>query len=523
MSQNTNYPVILAILDGWGYCQNKHGNAIKSAQTSTIDFLWQVYPHTLIEASGEKVGLPKNQMGNSEVGHMTIGAGRTIDQELVKISKNIENKKFFYNKLLKKIYANTYKEKKKLHLIGLCSNGGVHSHINHLFGLIKIGKNYSNLEICIHVITDGRDTEPKNAQKFIQDILLYIKNNAKINICTISGRYYSMDRDCRWTRTEKTYKTLTSNDITLENFNNPLYVITKSYKKRIYDEFIPPTRIKNGKIESGDSIIFFNFRPDRIRQLLQSFGKNNFKGFTRKNIQNLNLATFTNYDSTLDLSVIFPSHKEENFLAQVISDNSLKQFRIAETEKYAHITYFLNGGIEEPFPGEDRELVPSPKVDNYEVTPEMSAQKITNSLIKAINKNIYKVLIVNYANPDMIGHTGNFNATIKAIEITDHCINQLLNAVKKVKGTLIITADHGNAEQMLDEYNEPCKSHTLNLVPFILVNNQTKSNIELNLHTHGSLADIAPTVLDLLKIKKPKEMKGKSLIYQKAKKDTLQY
>ena len=328
-----------------------------------------------------------------------------------------------------------------------------------------------------------------------------------------------MDRDCRWTRTEKTYRTLTNDSITLENLNNPLHVINKNYKKEIYDEFIPPTRIKNGKIESDDSIIFFNFRPDRIRQLLQSFGKNNFKGFTQKNIQNLNLATFTNYDNTLDLPIIFPSYKEENFLAQVISDNSLKQFRIAETEKYAHITYFLNGGIEEPFPGEDRELVPSPKVDNYEFTPEMSAQEITNSLIKAINKNIYKVLIVNYANPDMIGHTGNFDATVKAIEIIDNCINQLLNTVKKFKGTLIITADHGNAEQMLDEYGQPCTSHTLNAVPFILFNDQIKSNAELNLHTHGSLADIAPTVLDLLKIKQPKEMKGKSLIYQKAKKD----
>nr|YP_009243910.1 phosphoglycerate mutase [Sporolithon durum]AMK96152.1 phosphoglycerate mutase [Sporolithon durum] len=515
MSQQTICPIILTILDGWGYCNSIKGNAIKSAKTPTMDILWKRYPNTLLEASGEKVGLPQKQMGNSEVGHMIIGAGRTIDQELVKISKNIKKKDFFYNKLLNKVYTNTGKQQKKLHIIGLCSNGGVHSHIDHLFALIKMGKKYTNLEICIHVITDGRDTEPKNTQRFIEEILLHTKDSSKINICTISGRFYSMDRDCRWSRIEKTYLTLINNSIKLKNFNNPLYVIKENYRKQIYDEFIPPTRIKEGKIENDDSIIFFNFRPDRIRQLVQSFSKTKFKGFNRKNIERLNITTFTNYDSTLDLPIVFPKEKTENFLAKIISEHSLKQFRIAETEKYAHITYFLNGGTEEPFPGEDREFVLSPRVDNYEATPEMSAKEITNSLIKAINKNIYKVLIVNYANPDMIGHTGNFNATLKAIESVDNCLQKLVNKIKEVKGTLIITADHGNAEQMLDNYNQPCKSHTLNPVPFILINAQMNLKNEIDLNQNGSLADIAPTILDLLQIRPPKEMEGKSLICKK--------
>nr|YP_010197128.1 phosphoglycerate mutase [Crassiphycus crassissimus]UAD84932.1 phosphoglycerate mutase [Crassiphycus crassissimus]UAD85136.1 phosphoglycerate mutase [Crassiphycus crassissimus] len=503
-------PIILTILDGWGYSEDTNGNAIKLAETPTIDELWQNYPHTLLHASGQDVGLPKGQMGNSEVGHTTIGAGRIINQDLVRISKSIEDMSFFDNKIIKNICEKIKSQNTKLHLIGLCSNGGVHSHINHLIALLDTIQSY-NITICIHVITDGRDTSPYKSQRFIKQIYNYIKELEHINICTISGRYYSMDRDCRWSRTEKSYKTLLSNK--LEFTRDPISVINEYYKQNISDEFIPPTRIYKGNIENNDGIIFFNFRPDRMRQLLHAFTKSTFIGFNTKKFTNLEIVTFTQYDPGLNIEIAFPSTKNTNFIGQIISNYGLKQLRLAETEKYAHVTYFFNGGIEEPFPGEDRQLIPSPQVETYDLYPEMSAEELTTEAINAINKNIYKLIVINYANPDMVGHTGNLKATIKAIHKIDECINKIWMTSQSMNNTLILTADHGNADYMLDESNQPCTSHSTNPVPFILVESSNIYNN--NLRKNGNLADIAPTILDLLNIDIPSEMSGKSLLKTK--------
>nr|QCI07577.1 Phosphoglycerate mutase [Nitophyllum punctatum] len=505
------YPIILTILDGWGYSKETTGNAIKLANTPIIDSLWENNPHSLLSASGEDVGLPDQQMGNSEVGHMTIGAGRIINQDLVRIEKSIKTKIFFTNSAICHLLQKIKEKQTKLHIIGLCSDGGVHSHINHLKAIIKMVSTYK-FTICLHLITDGRDTKPKIAITFINDIIQSILKYPNIQICTISGRYYSMDRDCRWSRTEKSYQILTENNhIQNDNIEN---IINKYYENNISDEFIPPTRISSGKIDHHDGILFFNFRPDRIRQLLHSLVKNNFKGFPTKKFDDLTLTTFTEYDSNLNIPTVFPAQKHENFLGEVISNYKFKQLRLAETEKYAHVTYFLNGGFEEPFPGEDRELIPSPKVATYDLQPEMSADKLTESLIKAIDKNIYTLIVVNYANPDMIGHTGNLQATIKAVEFIDQCINKIAQKVKHHNGTLIITADHGNADYMLDENNKPCKSHSMNPVPFILIEPQKEKPTILK--KYGCLADIAPTILDMLQLTIPKNMNGQSLIAQQS-------
>lgn len=518
-------PIILMILDGWGYSSINHGNAIKQAYTPNLKFLWNKFPTTLLHTSSYHVGLPEKQMGNSEVGHTTIGAGRIINQDLVRINQSIHNKTFFKNNVINNIYKKTLKNKQKIHLIGLCSDGGIHSHINHLIALINISKQHKDLETCIHVITDGRDTKPQNAKLFINHIINMIQKEPHIKICTISGRYYSMDRDCRWTRTEKTYLCLTKDIIKIDYYNNPIKLINDSYSNNILDEFITPTRVNSGKIDDGDSIIFFNFRPDRMRQLVQVFAKKSFKGFYTKKLKGLNICTFTTYDVKLNLSIVFPKISKNNFLGQVISDNNLRQFRLAETEKYAHVTYFFNGGQEEPFPGEDRELIPSPAVNTYNLTPEMSAKKITEKLLKAIEKDIYQLIVVNYSNADMIGHTGNFKVTQKSIELVDQCIGKILKKTENHKYTVIVTADHGNAEEMLDINDKPCKSHTSNLVPFIIIN-QNSTNFLNNLQTNklksiGSLADIAPTILDLLQIDIPKEMSGISLIKNTTKKLSL--
>jgi len=511
LNQLNTKQILLIILDGWGHYSKYHGNAIKQAKTPTMDFLWNNYPKTLLHASENNVGLPNNQMGNSEVGHTTIGAGRTIDQALVRISKSIQHGDFFNNKIINSIYELTSHNNRKIHLIGLCSDGGVHSHIDHLIALLKISKKYYNITTCIHIITDGRDTKPRSTKNFINRILEDIKDTPNIIICTVSGRYYSMDRDCRWQRTEKAYNCLVHNNANNTYSNNILQFIEDSYENHIYDEFILPTRINDGKIDNSDGIIFFNFRPDRMRQLVQAFCNNTFEGFKTKPLDNLNIATFTMYDSQLNLPVIFQKMAKNNFLGQVISEHGLKQFRLAETEKYAHVTYFFNGGREEPFPGEDRALIPSPQVETYDYTPDMSALEITSKLIEITQTNKYGLIVVNYANPDMLGHTGNLSATKKAIETVDHCLNKILEAIDNYTVTTIITADHGNADIMLDKHNEPCKSHTKNLVPFIIMNN--KHNFKkIKLKKIGALTDIAPTILDLLKINIPNDMDGQSLI-----------
>lgn len=519
MENKNNYPIILTILDGWGYTNNIEGNAIKLAKTPNINKILDENSISLLDASGEDVGLPINQMGNSEVGHTTIGSGRIIYQDLVRIKEVIDTGTFFNNLVIQNLFKTVSKRKSKLHVIGLCSNGGVHSHINHLLAIIKILKNQgSRIKTCLHLITDGRDTEPEIAIKFLDIIKKSIDKNPNIQISTISGRYYSMDRDCRWSRTEKTYKMLTEkcDNYIIKNYRK---VIEKFYSENISDEFIPPTKLDNNIIDNNDGILFFNFRPDRIRQLIQSLAKPNFKGFNRKKIHNLLFATFTEYDNSLKIPVVFPTPNYKNFLGEIIAKNNYKQLRLAETEKYAHVTYFFNGGTDEPFPGEDRELIASPQVETYDLTPEMSAHKITDSLIDAIDKNLYKIIIVNYANADMLGHTGNLEATIKAIEVIDNCIGKIINKIQKTKIKLIITADHGNAEYMIDNAGKKCKSHSINPVPFVIVESNNKYNYSLK--SKGSLADIGPTILDILNLDVPLEMTGKSLIMPKKEKNSV--
>jgi len=505
-------PVILTILDGWGQSTKSQGNAIQLAHTPTMDKLSDRYPTTYLAASGQEVGLPIGQVGNSEVGHTSIGGGRIIPQDLVKISAAIHDSSFYDSQILKHICQEVRGSKSQIHLIGLCSDGGVHSHINHLLALLNLLKQEEIQNVCIHFITDGRDTKPKCAEDYISQVNKHIQKLNLGKICTISGRYYAMDRDCRWSRTEAYYNILT-NDSPCEK-QEPLQLINQFYDNNISDEFIIPTRISTGAIRNEDGLIFFNFRPDRMRQLVQAFSKKTFKAFHIKQLNNLKYVTFTQYDSTLNIPIVFQPPVKKNFLGEIISQHNLKQLRLAETEKYAHVTYFFNGGLEEPFPGEDRELISSPQVNTYDETPDMSAQQITNSLIKAIRKKQYSLIVVNYANPDMIGHTGNLEATIQAIETVDKCLSKVLLAAKEVNGTVMITADHGNAEYMVDPKGLPCKSHTTNLVPLILVHEQSSSslNIKLKNTKHGSLADIAPTVLNLLNIKQPNDMTGESLI-----------
>nr|YP_009628728.1 Phosphoglycerate mutase [Acrochaetium secundatum]QBX88511.1 Phosphoglycerate mutase [Acrochaetium secundatum] len=507
-------PVILTILDGWGQSTEREGNAIHLAHTPTMDKLFRKYPTTYLAASGREVGLPIGQVGNSEVGHTSIGGGRIIPQDLVKIGAAIHDSSFYDSQILKQICKDIKESKSKIHLIGLCSDGGVHSHIDHLIALLKLLKQQEIQNVCIHFITDGRDTQPKCAEDYINNIDKHIQTLNLGKICTISGRYYAMDRDCRWSRTEAYYNILT-NDTPCEK-QEPLQLINQFYDKNISDEFIIPTRISAGAIQDKDGVIFFNFRPDRMRQLVQAFSKKTFKAFRTKQLNNLKYVTFTQYDSTFKIPIVFQPPVKKNFLGEIISQNNLKQLRLAETEKYAHVTYFFNGGVEEPFPGEDRELISSPQVNTYDETPDMSAEQITNSLIKAMHKKQYSLIVVNYANPDMIGHTGNLNATIQAIETVDKCLSKVLIAAEKVSSTVIITADHGNAECMVDPKGLPCKSHTTNLVPLILVNKQSSFSLEnyikLKNDKHSSLADIAPTILNLLNIKPPNDMTGQSLI-----------
>nr|YP_010336977.1 phosphoglycerate mutase [Madagascaria erythrocladioides]QUE29010.1 pgmA [Madagascaria erythrocladioides]UNJ16562.1 phosphoglycerate mutase [Madagascaria erythrocladioides] len=514
MSTRKICPVILTILDGWGCSGETSGNAVLSAKTPILDSLLHNYPTTFLNASGESVGLPLSQVGNSEVGHTTIGAGRVLLQELVKISKSIENNTFFLNPVLNQVCSSVNDNRTSLHLIGLCSDGGVHSHIDHLIALIKLGKQYQIKHINIHVITDGRDTEQKSCLTFIKKIQEATQDLQNVSISTVMGRYYAMDRDCRWNRTEEAYKVLTQNSNIVNSSLEDL--ISTFYKENITDEFIPPSRISQGTIQEGDGIIFFNYRPDRMRQLLQAFAKPNFKGFKRKNLYSLHLATFTRYVSSLSIPIAFPPNIVNNFLGEIIAKNFLRQFRISETEKYAHVTYFFNGGVEEPFAGEDRELIPSPKVSTYDLTPGMSAKEITTSLVKAIEKECYSFIVVNYANPDMLGHTGNFSKTVEAMSIVDENIGILLDIVGKVNGTLIITADHGNAECMQYDNGEPHTSHTSNLVPFILIEGENRKitghGANATLRQEGSLADIAPTILDILNLQQPSEMTGQSLI-----------
>jgi len=507
-------PVVLCILDGWGYRHDDSHNAIRAAQTPVMDALWHAYPHTLIEASGADVGLPDDQMGNSEVGHLTIGAGRIIRQELVRISQAVRDGSIAENAELNALADQLRGSGKTLHLIGLCSDGGVHSHIDHLGGLLQWAKARGLKEVCIHAITDGRDTPPQSAEPFLSTIEAQIEKAGIGRISTLCGRYWAMDRDNRWERTEKAYRLLTEEGTISEL--SPQEVLKASYGEEIYDEFLEPTRLAPGAIESGDGVVLFNFRPDRVRQLVKALVVEGFDGFERTFIPDLNVVTFTQYEAGLPVSVAFPPESLDGLLGQVVSEAGLRQFRTAETEKYPHVTYFMNGGIEQPYPGEDRHLVPSPRVATYDQAPAMSAEQLTDNCISAVNKGIYSLVVINYANPDMVGHTGAMEATVEAIGAVDRSVGRLLEATNRMGGTLIVTADHGNAELMEGPDGLPWTAHTTNPVPLILVEGEKRKipghGTAVELRSGGGLADVAPTLLEILGLEQPSRMTGASLI-----------
>ncbi len=507
-------PVVLCILDGWGYRHDDAHNAIRSAETPVMDALWHAYPHTLIEASGADVGLPDDQMGNSEVGHLTIGAGRIIRQELVRISQAVRDGSLAENSELNALADGLLSSGKTLHLIGLCSDGGVHSHIDHLGGLLRWAKARGLGRVCIHVITDGRDTPPQSATPFIRTVQSQIESTGIGEISTLCGRYWAMDRDNRWERTERAFRLLTEQgDLTTLS---PEEVLAASYKNEVFDEFLEPTRLTDGVIAPGDGVVFFNFRPDRVRQLVKALVLDSFENFDRNQVKDLKVVTFTQYEAGLPVSVAFPPESLDGLLGQVVSESGLRQFRTAETEKYPHVTYFMNGGIEQPYPGEDRHLVPSPRVATYDQAPAMSAEQLTDNCISAINKGIYSLVVINYANPDMVGHTGEMAATVEAIGAVDRSVGRLLEATNRMGGTLLVTADHGNAELMEGPDGLPWTAHTTNPVPVILVEGEKRKlpghGNAVELRSGGGLADVAPTLLEILGLPQPARMTGESLI-----------
>lgn len=500
-------PTVLIIMDGFGIAKPKN-NAIATANTKNLDYLFKKYPTTNIEASGLSVGLPKGQMGNSEVGHTNIGAGRIVYQDLTRISKSVKDKTFFKNKALKKAINHSLKNNSSLHIMGLLSDGGVHSHIDHLFAILELIKDSGLKEVYIHAFLDGRDTPPDSGKKYLNKLLKKLNDIGTGKIATISGRYYAMDRDNRWERIEKVYKAIVEGNGNRET--SPTDAIEKSYKNNITDEFFYPTIIdENGIIKDNDSIIFFNFRPDRARQITKCFVYDKFNSFKRNKILNkINFVCLTEYDKSLSgyVDIAFEPEVLKNTLGEYVSCIGLKQLRIAETEKYAHVTFFFNGGIEKKYNGEDRILIPSPKVATYDLQPEMSAFIITEKVINEIKSNKYDIIILNFANCDMVGHTGNFDATVKAVESVDLCVKKIVDEVLKYNGCAFITADHGNADKMKDDFGKPFTAHTTNPVPFCVV------GYECSLKSNGKLSDIAPSILDILNIKIPSEMTGNSLI-----------
>ena len=504
-------PVMLMILDGFGINENTDGNAVKLAKTPNIDKLMKKYPTTQIYTSGLKVGLPEGQMGNSEVGHTNIGAGRIVYQELTKITKSIEDGDFFSIPELVEAIENCKKYNSKLHILGLVSDGGVHSHIRHLYGLLELAKRRDFENVYVHCFLDGRDTPPASAEGYIADLEDKMKEKGLGKIASISGRYYAMDRDKRWDRVKKCYDALVRGEG--NKSTSATIAIEDSYQKEVFDEFVEPTVICNGdtpiaKIENHDSVIFFNFRPDRARQITRAIVDKDFKDFETEKLD-VDFVCFTSYDETMpNVKVAFKKEPLVNTYGEVVSKHGLTQLRIAETEKYAHVTFFFNGGEEKQYPGEDRILVPSPKVATYDLQPEMSAPTVTEKVVEAINSDKYDTIILNYANPDMVGHTGSLPAAIKAVETIDGCVEKVVEAILAHNGTLLITADHGNCEQMIDyKTGEPHTAHTTNPVPLILVSENENLKIK-----SGKLADLAPTMLELLGIEQPKEMTGESIL-----------
>lgn len=505
--------LVLIILDGWGYSKKREGNAIYTAHTPVWDELWSQYPHALLSASGVDVGLPKGQMGNSEVGHLHIGAGRLLLQDLTRFSIAIKDGNFFKNPVLVNATKKTAKANKSLHILGLLSPGGVHSHEKQLHAMAELAAKNGIKQLYVHAILDGRDTPPKSALKSLETTKAILKALGHGKIASIIGRYYAMDRDKRWNRTEKAYNMLTQGKAEYYA-KTATEGLSMAYARGETDEFVKPTCIYTQKekpitINNGDTVIFMNFRADRARQLTRAFTEKNFDGFKRKIHPKLNeFVTLTLYANDIHAKVAYPPIPLPNVFSEYIAKQGLTQLHIAETEKYAHVTYFFNGGREEPFKNEDRKLIPSPKVATYDLKPEMSAIKLTNVLTKAIISKKYNFIVCNYANPDMIGHTGNFDATVKAIEIIDTCLGHIHDTLKSIDGDCLITADHGNAEHMYDnKTKQPHTAHTNELVPLLYIGEKAKFTSQT-----GGLIDLAPTMLYLLGLKLPLEMTGKSLL-----------
>lgn len=504
-----NTPLVLMILDGWGYNESDKHNAIAKAHTPQWDEWWHTCPHILLQASGLPVGLPDEQMGNSEVGHMHIGAGRVIQQDFTRINESIKNGEFGNNPVFNQMLSELQQNNKSLHIMGLFSPGGVHSHEEHLFALLALCDRKQFNAVHLHLFLDGRDTPPQSVLQSIERLNNQLKIHPVAVINSISGRYYAMDRDKRWERMEPVYNVLTQAQ-SESHFSDAISAIHSYYQQNLSDEFIPPTLIGDTKaIEDGDAVLFFNFRADRARQLTAAFIDPSFDGFARTVQPQLSyFVTMTQYDKNIPTTMAYPPIPLNNTLGEVLAAQGLTQLRIAETEKYAHVTFFFNGGNELVFDNEDRILIPSPKVATYDLQPEMSAPELTAALVDAINRQAYDVIICNYANADMVGHSGDFNATVRAIECLDQCMNQVWQALAKKGGKLLITADHGNAEEMYDDTTlQAHTAHTSEPVPFVYVGGDWHFT-----RTEGTLIDIAPTLLNLIGLKPPKEMTGHILL-----------
>ncbi|MBE5962856.1 MAG: 2,3-bisphosphoglycerate-independent phosphoglycerate mutase [Lachnospiraceae bacterium] len=510
-------PTVLMILDGYGLNEKSEGNAVNLAKTPVMDKLMAECPFVKGYASGMAVGLPDGQMGNSEVGHLNMGAGRIVYQELTRITKSITDGDFFENEGLLAAVENCKKNNSALHLFGLLSDGGVHSHITHLYGLLELAKKNGLEKVYVHGFLDGRDTAPTSGKGFLEALDAKMKEIGVGKIASVMGRYYVMDRDNRWDRVEKAYAALAYGEGV--ETDNVIAAVAKSYEEDVNDEFVVPTVVVEdgkaiGEIKENDSVIFFNFRPDRAREITRAFCADEFDGFERKKGRYpLTFVCFTEYDVTIPNKIIaFHKVAITNTFGEFLAAHNMTQARIAETEKYAHVTFFFNGGVEEPNKGEDRILVKSPKVATYDLKPEMSAYEVDAKLVEAIKSDKYDVIIVNFANPDMVGHTGIEGAAIKAVEAVDECVGRAVEAIKEVDGQLFICADHGNAEQLVDYTNgQPFTAHTTNPVPFILVNYDDAYTLREN----GCLADIIPTLIEMMGMEQPKEMTGKSLLIKK--------
>lgn len=499
--------LLLMILDGFGWREEKEGNAIAQADTPCLDRLFASCPHTLLGASGLDVGLPQGQMGNSEVGHTNIGAGRVVYQELARITKSIQEGEFFQNQELLQAMQSCKSQDKSLHLMGLCSDGGVHSHLEHLYGLLEMAKQQELSKVYLHCFLDGRDVSPTSGAEYLEQVQRRCREIGIGEIATVMGRFYAMDRDNRWERTAQAYRALAEGEGDFQP--NPVQAVENAYAMGVTDEFLPPMVCHTqGQLSPGDSVVFFNFRPDRARQLTRSLVDKEFAGFSRKKGWiPLHFVCMTRYDAQMpNVQVAFSPAYLSNTLGEVLSARGLTQLRIAETEKYAHVTFFFNGGVETCYPGEDRLLIPSPKVKTYDLQPQMSAPEVTGHVVESIRSGKYDVIVLNYANCDMVGHTGIFPAAVEAVEAVDEGVGQVAQAIEEAGGILLLTADHGNADQMLQPDSSPMTAHTTSQVPFLVMGKPCA------LRSGGRLADIAPTILELLGIPQPAEMDGQSLL-----------